>query len=121
MEFLDLAPGASIELRVTGYQDGSTVIHPTTVTSRHIAIHMVQKNLVAPPPAGTPISVEIPVLRLFGERLDQPSPASYWDVSSKTLRADLLMRFLGAGGKEVTLRLTANGAAPRKRYSVEVL
>jgi len=54
---------------------------------------MDQRQLEAPPPPGTPITVEIPALSLFGSRLDKTSPAAYWDVSSKTLRADLLSRF----------------------------
>ena len=120
MEFVDLHHGETMTLRVDHYEDGVTTIHPVTVTQRHIRQHMDQRQLEAPPPAGTPITVEIPVLRLFGMRLDKTSPAPYWDVSSKTLRADLLSRFTTSLSFPIVLTLTANGARPHKRYSVEM-
>jgi len=121
LEFIDLAPGTSMTIVVTGWQDGSAVIHPTQVTSRHISIHMQQAGLTAPPPAGTPIRNEVPVLRLIGSRVDETSNAHYFDISSKTLRADLLARFISGLALPVTIQLTANGQRPRKRYSVEVV
>ena len=121
MEFVDLAPGASMTLRVDMFRDGSAAIHPSHVTTRHVRQHMDQRGLTEPPAAGTPITVEVPVLRLWGQRLDQPSPAPYFDVSSKTLRADLLARFNGGAALPMTIALTANGVRPHKRYSVEVL
>ena len=121
LEFIDLAPGTSMTIVVTGWQDGSAVIHPTTVTSRHISIHMQQQNLSAPPAPGTPIRNEVPVLRLIGKRVDETSNASYFDISSKTLRADLLARLTGGLALPVTIQLTANGQRPRKRYSVELV
>jgi hypothetical protein len=120
MEFIDLEPGASMTLRVDAFQDGSTVIHPTRTTPRHVRMHMQQNALDAPPAAGTPIGVEVPALRLVGERLDENSPMRYFDVSSKTLRADLLARFTGGLALPAVLTLTANGQKPMKRYSVEV-
>jgi hypothetical protein len=120
MEFIDLDPEASMTLRVDSFQDGSTVIHPRATTPRHVRQHMQQNALTEPPPAGTPIGVEVPALRLVGERIDQPSPAKYFDVSSKTLRADLLARFTGGLTLPAVLKLTANGQKPKKRYSVEV-
>lgn len=120
-EFIDLMPGASETIRVEMWRDGSGVIHPNHVTNRHLRQHMDQRNLTEPPPAGTPISVEVPVLRLYGQRVDKPSAARYFDVSSKTLRADLLARFPDGSGLPATIVLTANGVRPHKRYSVEVL
>jgi hypothetical protein len=121
MEFVDLMPGASMTLLVTMFRDGEAVIHPNTVTNRHLRQHMDQRGLSAPPPAGTPISVQVPVLRLFAQRLDKPSNAPYFDVSSKTLRADLLARFNNGAALPMTIALTANGVRPYKRYSVEVV
>lgn len=140
-ELIDLHDGQSIVLQVTGYEDGSMIIHPNNPTPRHIAQHMSHHGLAAPPPAGTPISLQIPVLRLFGRRLDQPSSAPYWDVSAKTLQADLATRLDSAAGQipgstiilrsegrprgktelltPRSFRLTANGTRPHKRYSVE--
>lgn len=120
-EFLELAPGSSAVINVTGYQDGSAEINPSEVSNRHLRIYMSQKSLSEPPPSGTPISIEVPVLRLFGQREDKPSPTNYWDVSSKTLRADLLARFSTGLSLPAVIKLTANGAKPFKRYSVEVL
>lgn len=120
MEFMDLHHGETATLRVDRYEDGVATIHPVTVTQRHIRQHMDQRQLELPPAPGTPITVEIPVLRLFGMRLDKTSPAQYWDVSSKTLRADLLSRFTTSLSFPIVLTLTANGAKPHKRYSVEV-
>jgi hypothetical protein len=121
LEFIDLHPGTSMTIVVTGYADGSTVIHPNAPTPRHVRIHMDQRALVTPPPVGTPISVEVPALRLFGQRVDQSTPATYFDISSKTLRADLLARLTAGLALPATIKLTANGQKPRKRYSVEIL
>jgi hypothetical protein len=120
-EYLDLNDQGSMTLRVDSYQDGTAVIHPVAPSPRHVRIHMTQQQLEGPPAAGTPISIEVPVLRLFGDRLDQSSPVHYFDVSSKTLRADLLARFTGGLQLPATVIFTANGHKPRKRYSVEVL
>lgn len=121
MEFLDLEHGNSIQLRITSYEIGTTVIHPTKLTPRHHRLHMDQNGLTEPPAPGTPISVRIPVLRVHGERLDTPSPLRYWDISSKTLTADLEPRLRAAAGVPLDVVLTANGYKPTKRYSVEVL
>ncbi len=120
-EFVDLADGQSMSLLVDSWMDGSGKIHPVHPTPRHVRIHMDQRQLIAPPLPGTPIDVEVPMLRLAGTRLDETSPAHYWDVSSKTLRADLLARFSSGLTLPAHLRLTANGHRPKKRYSVEVL
>lgn len=120
MEYVDLLPGASMQLRVEMFVDGESIIHPTLVTQRHVRQHMTQNGLAVAPPPGTPISVQVPTLRLFGRRLDKPSSSPYYDVSSKTLRADLLARFPNGAGLPATITLTANGAKPQKRYSVEV-
>jgi len=119
-EYLDLSDGASISLRVNRYLDGTAVIHPRVPTPRHVRQHMDQRGLQEAPAPGTPISIETPVLRLWGERLDEPSNARYWDISSKVLRADLLARFYAGLMTPVMLTLTANGYAPRKRYSVQI-
>ena len=121
LEFIDLEPGDSMVIRVDAWTDGSTVIHPSSPSPRHVRIHMSQNSLAAPPAPGTPISVEVPALRLLGQRVDEPSNASYFDISSKTLRADLLARLTAGMTLPATIRLTANGQKPRKRYSVEIL
>jgi hypothetical protein len=119
IELLDLEHGNAISLSIDRFEMGQTLIHPTQITPRHVRIHMQQNGLTAPPVAGTPISVMIPVLRVFGTRVDQPSPLHYWDISSKTLQADLLPRLIANQGGVLTVTLTANGYKPTKRYSVE--
>jgi hypothetical protein len=119
MEFLDLAHGNTATIRVERFLDGSAVIHPRAPTANHVRTFMSQNGLTEPPQSGTPISVEVPVLRLYGARLDKPSPVKYLDVSSKTLRADLLARFNTGLALPVQITLSANGHAPHKRYSVE--
>lgn len=119
IELLDLEHGNAISLAIDRFEMGQTLIHPTQVTPRHVRLHMQQNNLSAPPPAGTPISVMIPVLRVFGVRTDKPSPLHYWDISSKTLQADLLPRLIANQGGTLAVTLTANGYKPTKRYSVE--
>ena len=120
-EFVDLPPDESMTIRIDLFQDGSATIHPNAITPRHVAIHMQQRGLDAPPPPGSPIGIEVPVIRLFGERVDKPSVQRYFDVSSKTLRADLLARLTAGLALPATVRFTANGHKPRKRYSVEIL
>jgi hypothetical protein len=119
MELLDLEHGASIQLRIDKYDRGWTSIHPTVVTQRHVRLYMDQNGLTAPPAAGTPITVKIPVLRVYGQRLDEASPAPYWDITSKRLIADLATRLYASGGAPLTVTLTAVGYKPTKRYSVE--
>lgn len=142
-EYVDLANSMSMTLQIVAFLDGSGQIHPSNPTAKHVRVHMDQNQLNAPPVEGTPISISVPVLRLFGSRLDKASPSPYWDISSLTLQAQLLpLLDVSAGstpttalearksgvsfGKvtltaPITLRLTANGARPQKRYSVEVL
>lgn len=120
MELLDLEHQQSIQMLIIRYELGTTLIHPKTITPRQIRLYMIQNSLTEPPTAGTPISIRIPVLRVWGERLDAPSSAPYWDISSKTLQADLLPRLYAAAGAPLKVTLTANGVKPTKRYSVEV-
>jgi len=120
MEYLDLDHGDSFELRVEAFDDDVAVIHPRFPTSKHIRQHMDERGLDTVPPAGTPISVTTPVLRLYGERLDEFSPARYFDISSKTLRADLLARLKAGLRPPFRLSLQAHGQAPLKRYSVQI-
>jgi len=120
IELLDLEHGNSIKLRIDKYDRGSIVIHPKEVSNRHLRLYMDQRGLTEPPSAGTPISIEIPALRVYGERLDKASPLHYWDITSKTLQADLLPRLYQNLGPGLVVTFTANGYKPTKRYSVEV-
>jgi hypothetical protein len=142
-EYVDLAHSMSMTIQVTAFEDGSGLIHPSNPTPKHVRQHMDQNGLTEPPAANMPIGVQVPVLRLFGSRLDKASPSPYWDISSRTLQSQLLpLLDVQAGstpttalearklavsyGKvplqaPLTIKITANGARPQKRYSVEVL
>jgi hypothetical protein len=118
-DFVDLNEGERMTLSIDRWEDGSTIIHPNHPSPRHVRQHMEQRNLEAPPAPGTPISVEIPVLRLYGQRVDQTSPCRYFDVTSKRLRADLLARLTNRENMPLVVTISASGMRPRKRYSVE--
>jgi len=120
IEYLDLEHQQSIVLRIDRYDLGTTTIHPKVPTARHLRTFMEQNGLTVPPPPGTPITVRIPTLRVYGTRLDAVSPLTYWDISSKRLIADLTPRLYAASGNPLTVTLTASGVKPTKRYSVEV-
>ena len=118
-EFLDLEHGVKVVLSIVRGEMGTALIHPTAITPRQVRLHMIQNGLSAPPAAGTPISVRIPVLRVFGTRLDEPSPLSYWDISSKRLQANLMPRLPSQAGGTLTVTITASGYKPTKVYSVD--
>lgn len=118
-EFLDLEHGDSIQLMIQRHELGTALIHPTAITPRQVRLYMTQNGLTEPPAAGTPITVRIPVLRVWGARLDKSTDAPYWDISSKRLIADLVPRLNNNGGNPLTVVLTAVGYRPTKRYSVE--
>jgi hypothetical protein len=118
-EFLDLEHAGSITLNIVSYELGTGIIHPTAITPRQIRLYMMQNGLAAPPVAGTPITIRIPVLRVHGQRIDQPSPLRYWDISSKRLQADLLPRLQTRAGGVLSVTITATGYKPTKVFSVE--
>jgi len=118
-EYLDLEHQVSVTLEINRSEMGTAVIHPGNPTPRQIRLYMQQNGLDAPPVAGTPISVRIPVLRVYGMRLDEQSPLSYWDISAKTLQANLWPRLRAFEGQPLRVKITGNGVRPTKRYSVE--
>ena len=119
MELLDLEHLGSITLNITSYQLGTTIIHPTEIKPRQTRLYMMQNGLSEPPTPGTPISIRIAVLRVFGQRIDKPSPLHYWDISSKRLQADLLPRLQTRTGGVLSVTITATGYKPTKVFSVE--
>jgi hypothetical protein len=120
MELLDLEHANSITLGIDRFEQGLTTIHPKSPTPRDVRIFMQQQNLTEPPRPGQPIFKQIPVLRVFGVRLDKPSPSTYWDITSTTLQASLSPILTANAGRRVVVTLTAQGVKPTKRYSVEV-
>lgn len=119
-EYLDLEDGHSISLNINKAELGLATIHPRNPSPRHVRQYMEQRGLSDPPAPGTPISVRVPVLRVHGFRLDEPSPTTYWDISARTLQADLGPRVLAPHQNAIVVVITAHGYKPHKRYSVEV-
>jgi len=119
IELIDLEHGNSIVLSITSFQTGKILIHPKNPGPRQVSIYMQQNGLTAPPAPGTPISNWVPDLRVFGTRLDKPSPLKYWDISGKRLQAQLVPMLEMHRGALLTVKLTAHGEKPQKTYSVE--
>lgn len=118
-EYLDLEDGHSITLSITRGQLGLGEIHPKAPSARHVRQYMTANGLTEPPTTGTPITVPIPVLRVFGQRVDAPSPLSYWDISALTLTADLAPRVNAIKTSPLVVTITAHGYKPHKRFTVE--
>ena len=101
MEFLELADRESKDLKVVSWERGTTEID----TVRR----------------GREVRVEIPVLRVHVPVEVKPLAPRYYDITSKTLTAQLLPLLLRRDFKKWTYRITAYGVAPRKRFSLERL
>jgi hypothetical protein len=99
-EILELSDGVSVRLRAVRFEWGSATIHPRY--------------------AGAPPSKEIPVLRVHLAAGVKPVGVPYWDVTSKTLQAQLkpLEPEIVGHGREFVV--TAHGSGPGKRFSVRL-
>lgn len=101
IEFLELRDRESVTLKVVSWERGTTEI----ATSRR----------------GREVTIEIPVLRVHVTTETKPYPPNYYDISSKTLTAQLLPLLLQRGYEKWSYRVTAHGVAPRKRFTLERL
>lgn len=101
IEFLELADRESQDLKIVSWERGTTKIN----TIRR----------------GREVEIDIPVLRVHVTAAVKPLPPHYWDISSKTLTAQLLPLLLERGFEKWTYRVTAYGVAPRKRFTLERL
>lgn len=91
--------GSSLLFRIFAWQEGSAVITPKA----------------------TGQAIEIPVTRIFIQRLDRPSPVRYYDISSRQVQAQLFgylqsHTFIGR-----TFALDAHGYKPSKQFSLRVM
>jgi len=98
-EILDLPDRGSVTLRLVSWEQGSMVIHPTW--------------------PGAPAEKEIPVLRLHLAAGVKPYPPEYFDVTSKTLQAQLLPMLMERGFERYEYVITKYGVAPRARFTLE--
>jgi hypothetical protein len=99
-EILELADGVSVRLRAVRFEFGEMDIHPRY--------------------PGAPESKRIPVLRVHLAPGVKPTGVPYWDVTSKTLQAQLkpLEPEIVGHGREFVV--TAHGSGPSKRFSVRL-
>jgi len=100
LEIMELADGQTLRLKAVRFEWGETVIHPRY--------------------AGAPVEKRIPVLRLHLAEGQKARGPLYWDLTSKTLQAQLkpLEKDLTASAREFTI--TAHGSGPSKRFSVRL-
>jgi len=99
-ELLQLEDGVSVRLAIRSTEWGETVIHPRY--------------------AGAPAEKTIPVLRLHLMPGYKAVGVSYWDVTSKTLQAQLRPLLPGLIETNREFTITAHGSGPAKRFSVRV-
>ena len=97
-EIFELTDKEVREVRITGYRTGDVTIHP---------LHTTQPKVVT-------------ALRVFVPGNTKLLGPHYWDITSKTLVAQLLP-FLEAGGYQGKIfTITKFGIAPKARFTLEV-
>lgn len=99
MEFLDLPDRGSVRIRIVSWERGSTEIN----TIRR----------------GREVRVEIPILRVHVTAASKPYPPMYYDISSKTLTAQMLPFLMERGFERFEYVITKFGVAPRARFTLE--
>lgn len=99
MEFLDLEDGGSARLKIVSYERGITLINTTR--------------------RGREVEIEVPVLRLHLAAGVKAYPPMYYDITSKTLIAQLMPMIMEPGFEEYTYVVTKHGVRPRARYTLE--
>ena len=100
-EIFELADGQSFDLEPTSWERGTIVIHPRY--------------------PGAPAEKVISVLRLHLRTGSKPYPPMYYDVTAKTLIAQLMPLLSYPDFVEYRYRVTKHGVAPRARFTLERL
>lgn len=98
-ELLDLPDRGSVRLRIVSSERGSIIIHPKY--------------------PGAPEEKEIPVLRVHLAPGVKPYPPMYYDITSKTLIAQMLPLLYESGFERYEYVITKYGVAPRARFTLE--
>ena len=97
-EILDLADGASIEMRVYGWKLGKMMITPK----------------------GASVQKEIDALRVIIDPAQKKLGPAYWDVTSMLLRQQLLEMFKAPSLTSYLFKITKHGVAPAARFEVNM-
>ncbi len=100
-ELLDLYDGESMNLEISSFQKGVMTIHPKY--------------------AGAPAEKTIPVLRVHVKEVSKQLPPMYYDITSKTLIAQIEPHLLAGGFEARIFKITRFGTGPRTRYRMELL
>jgi len=98
-ELLDLPDRGSVRLRVTFWERGTILIHPRY--------------------AGAPSEKRVDALRVHVAPGVKEYPPMYYDVTSKTLMAQLLPLLMERGQELYEYRVTKYGVAPMARFTLE--
>lgn len=100
-EILDLGDRESVRLRITSSERGTILIHPRY--------------------EGAPKEKRIPALRVHLPTGVKEYPPMYYDITSKTLIAQLWPLLLQRDFMNYEYVITKHGVAPRARFTLERL
>jgi len=97
-EIFELTDGETRELRITGWQTGNVTIYPPH----------------------KPTGKVVTALRVLVPPMTKAFFPYYWDITGKTLVAQLLPYLEQPGYKDKVFTITKHGIAPKARFSMEV-
>lgn len=98
-EIFELVDRETRVLRVVSWEQGSIVIHPRY--------------------EGAPSEKEVGALRVHLAAGVKPYPPMYWDITSKTLMAQLVPMLMERGFENYEYVVTKYGVAPKARFTLE--
>lgn len=97
-ELLEMADGEVRTFHIRAWEKGETLIKPPWLPEGKV----------------------IKVLRIWVDPEEQPIGLTYWDITSKTLIAQLEPYLERETFRAMVYKITAFGEKPRKRFTVEV-
>ncbi|MGH7479729.1 MAG: hypothetical protein ACREJ8_09125 [Candidatus Methylomirabilales bacterium] len=97
-ELLDLQHEGAVAFRVVRFEEGDIEIKTTQVPEGKV----------------------VEVCRVHVPREDKPTAPFYWDITSKTLCAEILPHLKRPDLSRLRFKVTAFGVAPKKRFSLDI-
>lgn len=88
------------------------------VSSLSFRIIAYREGVATITPKATGLPIEIPVTRVYIERLDRPSPARYYDISSRQVQAQLFGYLATGNYIGRTFSVDAYGVKPSKQFAL---
>lgn len=89
--------GSGLQFRIIAWRDGSATITPKA----------------------TGVPREIPVLRVYIQRLDKLTPVRYYDISSRQVQAQLFGYLVTGAYVGRSFTIQAHGFKPSKQFAVQ--